>query len=360
MSYLTDRRRPLIVDPSKEEVEVTDHTSKIFPLVLTPGNERFAYVEEDPSWFHRRREDGQFEKVPKRKGEGYAGGGGGGTKHAGETPLDTAIREGNEELGTPIECLKKKIRPDICITVFYGWEQHPFHLFYVGLDEEDIQCAWRDEIGRPLPFVNRAAISDPKLSGKKAGWASLRQLWKAILAPKDREEQRALEEERGKAWFYHGHTVLLVAMLLRLKELGILKDEQEKLPQIVFRQIAPRQCFSRRMMERITEESALGEKLLLGRIPTIKRNERLSLQAASFAVSKGFDELAGRIVEQAEGRWKDTLAKHVSTARRRRRAEGQTFGSMEEMFAFLENEPWEETSEDEFAEADSEFSEEAE
>lgn len=347
--YTSARRRPMIVDPTKEKVDLTDFTSKIFPLVLTPDKERFPFVIEGGDlWFYRRRPDGQIEKVPKRNGKGYAGGGGGGAEHPGETPVDAATREGEEELGATREFLAKRIREDICCTAYYGAEKHPFHLFYVPVEEDDVSDR----------LVKRNNIKDPKLITLKVGnktydkvaWAYLRELGQSIFAPKNREEREELEA-KGDVWFYHGHTTLLVAMLLKLVKEEVITGKQRNLPWIVFQKIAPFQNFSRRTIEMLAETGEPGLRLLYGRLRVIARNENLSFRAASVAVSLGLDELHERIVTQADKEWKDKLARHVKTALRQKRAQGP-FESLEAMDEFLANEPFEDITDEDASVAD--------
>ena len=360
-----DILRPVIVDPLSPEVEITPHTAKILPFVLTQGNERFPFVIEDASFFYRRRSDGRVEKVSKRAGMGFAGGGGLNKRIAErdgqkielpqETPLETAIREGNEEIGVPLAVLEKNIRPDVAVTVYYGWEQHPFHVFYVAVTEEELKRGYTID-GVHKDFVNRLDISDPKLSGKKVGWARLRSLQDSILAPSNRTE-REEKESRGYQWFYHGHVRCLVAILLRMdraRTFGEMERFDPLLPQIVFRQIAPHQVFSRGMMEMLKEES--GTRLLYDKLPRIRHHDRLSRYAIYSAVMTELDDFAEAVISQADLALQGGLKDHFQRITDHRDSRSsKPFASLEEMAAFHEKAPWdtEENSDGEWAQADS-------
>lgn len=317
-------RRPIIVDPLKETVELTSHTTKIFPLIVTPGNERFAFVHEQASYFYRRLPDGRIEKVPKRKGGGFAGGGSKVKKNGTlETAVETGIREGNEELGTKIETLERLIVEDnITYTVWAG-DNHPFHLIHVPVSEKDFKKG----------FINRGAITDWKLVGKKAGWARLRALWETIIAPENSKE-RELREERGSAWFYYSHQVLLVAMLITLVRKGALQRTQADLPQIVFRQLSPLQGFSLKMVEMLVREGR--EDLLEDRLHRLSHSEKLSRRAASALVAHRQDALVERIVAQADRKWRKELEGKVTLffEIRDKKETPHVFGSLGEMLAF--------------------------
>lgn len=321
--------RPIIVDPLKEDVEITAFTAKIFPLILTFMQERFAFVYERASFFYRRLKNGRVEKVPKRRGTGFAGGG----SKPNETPMEAALREGNEELGVKIDVLKRLIKPDICYTVYAG-DQHPFHLFYVAVTEE----------GFKKGFLNRAAITDWKLEGKMAGWARLRELDQTILAPADKKE-RELREERGNSWFYYGHQVLLVAMLTRLVKIGVIKGKQEDLPRIVFRQISPIQGFSESMVGMLVRESR-GD-LLEDRLPRLMHSEYLSRHAASALIHHHEDALVERLIEQADRTWRKKLEERITRMYQVRDSTEtpHVFESMEKMMEF-NSESEEEQSDD--------------
>ena len=326
MTEFRGRKTPIIVDPSKEEVEISDYTAKIFPVVLTHGEERFPFVYESSSFFYRLRPDEQIEKVEKRDGRGFAGGGG---KKINETPFETAIREGNEELGIPIKFLRERIHQDVCYTVYSGWEQYPFHLFYVEVTEQDVKRG----------LLNRAAISDPKLKGRKADWAKLRDLQQTVLAPSDKQE-REEKQLRGHTWFYHRHTVYLVAILLRMVKAGVIAEGQRDLPYIVFQQIAPYQAYSQRMAKMLMEESAT--EFLSRYLHRIRKNEKLSLRAISAVIPLHLDELAEKIVSQADAAWKIKAEEYLERAfSYRDKLTAQPFASFEEMVAFHEDEGWE-------------------
>lgn len=332
-------RKPVIVNPLTEPgFEVTTYTSKIFPLILTHMRERFAFVYEQASFFYRVLRDKKAEKVPKRKGTGFAGGG----SKPGETPLDTAIREGNEELGVKIETLQRLIRPDICYTVNAG-DGHPFHLFCVPVTEKEFDKG----------FLNRAHITDWKLTGRKAGWARLRALDESILAPENKEE-RERREERGSSWFYYSHQILTVAMLIKLVKVGEIKGKQTDLPRIVFQQISPIQGFSQRMVEMLIRE--VREDLLEERLPRLAHSESLSRLAARALVACRQDALVERLIEQADRKWREELEDRVARMYQTRdsRETPHVFGSIEEMMAAHFGEPEEETDENAIALADPE------
>lgn len=338
-------RRPIIVDPLKEPVDLTSHTTKIFPLIATPGNERFAFVYEQASYFHRRLPDGRIEKVPKRKGSGFAGGGSK-VKANGvlETPVETGIREGNEELGTEEKTLERLVGKDNVTYTVYAGDSHPFHLIHVPVSEKDFKKG----------FINRGAITDWKLVGKKAGWARLRALWETIIAPENFKE-REMREERGSAWFYYGHQVLLAAMLVTLVRKGALQRTQADLPQIVFRQFSPLQGFSLKMVEMLVRESR--EDLLEDRLPRLAHSEKLSRRAASALVANRQDVLVERVVAQADRKWRRELEHKVTRffEIRDKKEQPHVFGSLEEMLAFHEGMEEGEVDEHAAATADTEI-----
>jgi len=339
-------RPAVIVDPSQEEVELTAHTSKIFPLVATPGSERFPIVIEDESVFYRKRLDGKIERVVKVAGKGFAGGG----AMQKETPIETAIREGNEELGTPAAALRARIRPDIVHTSYAEPDMYPFHVFYVAVAEEDInRCLVED--GKVYPFVNRAAITDPKLSGRKVEWVRLSEFRRAVLPPGNADE-REEAEEAGARWFYFRHTISLVALLLKMAEKGILKGPQANLAAIVYKQLAPPHALSALMIAMLKELDATP--LLKTKLARAARHTNSAHRAIENLVFAGLPAFAEEVVKNAEGKVKksarDSLARYLKMTSP---DSEEVFESVEDMLAFHSQTPWDDPNPI-FAEGDDE------
>lgn len=345
-SRFRQARPAVIVDPSQEEVELTKHTSKIFPFVATPGNERFPIVIEDESVFYRKRTDGKIERVIKVAGKGFAGGG----AKEGETPLETAIREGNEELGTPEEALRARIRPNIIHTSYAEPDMYPFHVFYVEVAEEDVnRCLVHD--GKAYPFVNRAAITDPKLAGRKVEWVKIREFRKAVLPPANADE-REEAEEAGARWFYFRHTISLVALLLKMTEKGILKGPQTGLAVTVYKQLAPSHALSALMISMLKELGAT--ELMKTKLARAARHSQSAHRAIENLVFAGLPALAEEIVKNAEGKVKksaeDALARYLKMTNPDTE---EVFESVEDMLLFHAETPWDDQNPT-FAEGDDE------
>lgn len=323
------RREITLADPSKA-AEIIPYTAKFLALDMTPGKEGFPFVYECAEPFYRRREDGQIEKIWKSKAKGLPGGGG----LSKEEPIrEAAIREGVEELGVSDEVLRAHLSNEPAYTSYSGWEEHPFHVFWMVIPEKELKRG----------FLNRAKIVTTELFGPKADWARFSKLDDSILAPKDPKKRQQLED-RGWVWFYKSHFIYLMAVLLKLEETGVLPAGDERFSAIVFRKISLSQAFSKRMAEMLL--TVIGNlKLLHLRAHRLSRSQRIAAGACAMLAGLTIedpikrserDQLLRRVVEETDTEWREKLQGIAERVTKKRETGTMSFSSMEEMIEFHE------------------------
>lgn len=302
--------------------KVTKGTAKIFLFDQNPNDPKFPFVVERESLFWRKKKDGTIEQCVKRKGKGFPGGGveddetqtpfiksleerGINLKMALERVKPelrdeflAAVREGEEELGVPGEELITRIDPNLTYIRYSGSEMHPWVLFYA--DGSEIM---------EKQLIRRDAIQDEKLISllqwNKVGWARFfdKGLQKTILAP-FKKEDREKREETGDVWFYTGHLVALLHMLLILK--------REDLFRITLSQISSSTLGTRPIMELLMQTKQ--EQVLIWRwqSPKFYLNKKFAYRLVRHLIALDRASYASVLIDHVDKDWKDELARFVT------------------------------------------------